>query len=135
MFESITNEFLQRTPVKDWSIISLLKYIDSKYELSAELIETVKAEIYSVLRSFSDDININLHGNAKKRAKKLLSNFDKLFSSADVDHFINELKLKEERREYLLALNRKITSTNSLQTLEVSFKGKLRNYLLHCNNR
>ncbi|CAG8737810.1 12524_t:CDS:2, partial [Funneliformis caledonium] len=118
MFESIANEFLQRTPVKDWSIISLLKYIESKSELSADMIEILREEIYSVLRGFSDDININVHGNAKKRAKKLLSNFDKLFSSGDVNNFIEELKLKEERREYYMAFRRKITSANSLQTLE-----------------
>ncbi|CAG8597242.1 927_t:CDS:2 [Funneliformis mosseae] len=118
MFESIANEFLQRTPVKDWSIISLLKYIESKSELSADMIEILREEIYSVLRGFNDDININVHRNAKKRAKKLLSNFDKLFSSGNVNNFIEELKLKEERREYYMAIRRKIISANSLQTLE-----------------
>ena len=57
----------------------------------------------------------------------MLSSFDKSFFSADVKHFIDELKLKHEKREYHTAICRKITSANTLQTLEVSFKSKLRN--------
>ncbi|CAG8567975.1 9732_t:CDS:2, partial [Funneliformis caledonium] len=118
MFELIVNEYLQQTVYKDWSIISLLQYIKSKSVLSADMIETLKTEIYLVLRSFSDPININLHENAKKRTWKVLSKFDKSFSTTVVKSFIEELKLEDERRAYLTTLSRKITSINALQLLE-----------------
>ncbi len=68
MFELIVIEYLQQTAYKAWSIVSLLQYVEAKSELSADMIETLKSEIYSVLRSFSDPNSINLHENAKKRA-------------------------------------------------------------------
>ncbi|CAG8678519.1 3989_t:CDS:2 [Funneliformis caledonium] len=118
MFELIVIEYLQQTAYKDWSIVSLLQYVEAKSELSADMIETLKSEIYSVLRSFSDPNSINLHENAKKRAWKLLSEFDKAFSSTVVKIFIEGLKLQDERKESLTAFSRKITSIDALRSLE-----------------
>jgi hypothetical protein len=68
MFELMITEYLQQTAYKDWSIVSILQYVKSKSVLSADMFETLKTEIYSVLRSFSDPNSINLHENAKKKA-------------------------------------------------------------------
>ena len=68
MFELMVNEHLQQMAYKDWSIVSLLQYVKSKSVLSADMIETLKTEVYSVLRSFGDPNSINLHENAKKKS-------------------------------------------------------------------
>jgi len=57
-----------QTAYKNWSIIALLKYDESKFILSVDMIGTLKTEVYSILRSFSDPHNINLHENAKKKS-------------------------------------------------------------------
>ena len=67
MFELIAIEFFQHTPLKDWYIVSLLKYVKSKTELSVDMLETLKTEIRSVLRVFSDVNNKHIHENAKKK--------------------------------------------------------------------
>src|SRR6185312_4282691 len=122
MFESIANEYLQHTAYKNWSVISILEYIKSKSDLSADMFGTLKADIYSVLRNFSDHHNIRLHQNAKKKAIKLLSNFNDSWSSTKVRLFIEGLKLNDKEAEYRTTMRRKIASSNALQALEVSLK-------------
>ncbi|CAG8743117.1 6639_t:CDS:2, partial [Acaulospora morrowiae] len=89
-----------------------------KCELSSDLFETLKEDVYSVLQKFGDRQNINSHENAKKRARKLLSSFDKTCSSTGVRRFIDGLKLRDEEIEFRTTLFRKITSSNTLQALE-----------------
>ncbi|CAG8512591.1 7150_t:CDS:2, partial [Acaulospora colombiana] len=118
MFELIINEYLGNTMCKDWTIIGMLKYIESKSEISTDIIETLKTEIYSALQNFRDSHNIHIHENAKKKARKILTSFDKSFSSVNVNNFINELELKDERRGFHLAVRRNVTSSSTLQALE-----------------
>ena len=116
--------------IKDWSIISLLKYVKSKSVLFFDNIRILKIEIYSVLWSFSELHNINFHENVKKRAWKILSEFDKAFSSVIVKNFIDELKLKDEKKEFLIVWSYKITLINALQSLKMSFKVNIRMIIL-----
>ncbi|RHZ84226.1 hypothetical protein Glove_84g176 [Diversispora epigaea] len=118
MFELIINEYLENTKCKDWTIIGILKYIESKSQMSTDIIETLKTEIYSALQNFRDSHNIHIHENAKNKARKFLTSFDKLFSSANVNNFIDELELKDEKREFHLTVRRNVTSSNTLQALE-----------------
>jgi hypothetical protein len=41
---------------------------------------------------------------AKNKANKVLSNYDKSFSSDDVKRFIDEVQLKNERKEFNMAV-------------------------------
>ena len=126
MFEPIINEYLENAACKDWSIIAILEYIKSKSQINADMIEIVKGEIYSVLQSFRDTHNVHVHENAKNKARRLLTNFDKSFVSADVKFFIDELELRNERREFHITVCRNVTSANTLQALEVRFNAILR---------
>ncbi|CAG8676072.1 1126_t:CDS:1, partial [Funneliformis mosseae] len=68
----------------------------------------------------------------KNRARKILINFDKIFSSADIRNFIDELELVDERREFHLTMHQNVISANTLQALEVSFNTNLG--IKYCNS-
>ncbi|CAG8483649.1 6295_t:CDS:10 [Ambispora gerdemannii] len=57
--------------------------------------------------------NIAFKADDKSNARKILPSFDKLFSSADVKNFIDELELKDERSEF-----QNVASASTLQALE-----------------
>ncbi|CAG8757104.1 8163_t:CDS:2, partial [Acaulospora morrowiae] len=103
MFELIINEYLGNTMCKDWTIIDMLEYVESKSEISTDLIETLKTEIYSTLQNFRDTHNIHIHENAKNKA------------------------LINERRGFHLAVRRNVTSSNTLQALEGKEIEEIRN--------
>ncbi|GBC08255.1 hypothetical protein RclHR1_00080032 [Rhizophagus clarus] len=50
MFESIVSEYLQHTVCKGWSVISILEHVKSNFELCPDMFETLKTELYSVLK-------------------------------------------------------------------------------------
>ncbi|CAJ0900818.1 16656_t:CDS:2 [Entrophospora sp. SA101] len=116
MFESIVNDYLQSTPYKEWLIIVILQYTASKSELSRDTIDILKTDSYSVLWSLCKRCNTQVY--AKNKANKILSNHDKSFSSDDVKHFIDEVQLKNERKEFNIAVCQNVTSANTLQTLK-----------------
>jgi len=126
------NEHLENTQCKDWSIIAILEHTASKFELSMDTFKILKADLYSVLSSLSESKNLHIHQNAKNRAKKILTGFDKSFSSTDVQHFIDKLELKDEKREFHTTVCRNVTSASTLQAIEVSHQANLG--IKRCNN-
>ncbi|CAI2183260.1 5352_t:CDS:10 [Funneliformis geosporum] len=115
---STVNEHLESTLCRDWSIIGILEYTASKFELSMTTFEILKADLYLVLSSLSESKSLHVHQNAKNKANKVISSFDKLFTSVDVKRFINEIKLKNERMEFNTSVCRNVTSANTLQVLK-----------------
>ena len=93
-------KFLKLRHTKLVSIVSILKYIESNSSVSADTIELLKKEIYSALQNFSDSRSVHINRNAKRKAKKLLSNIDTAFASSDVRRLVAGLKLQGERSEF-----------------------------------
>ncbi|CAG8731838.1 4898_t:CDS:2, partial [Funneliformis caledonium] len=102
---------------KEWSIIGALRYIEPKTEiLSIDTINTFKTDLYSLLRSIGE--KGYAHEFAKKKARKILTNYDKSFFSADVKRFIDEIELKNEKKEFHTSISRRVTSASTLRALE-----------------
>src|SRR6266542_5901763 len=121
MFESLLNEYVDHTPQKEWSVINALRFIESKTEmLSIDTINTFKTDLYSLLRNKSE--KGYAHEFDKKKANKLLSKYDRTFSSVDVKRFIDEIELKNEKKEFQTTISRNVTSASTLQALGVSLK-------------
>ncbi|CAG8710657.1 1459_t:CDS:2, partial [Acaulospora morrowiae] len=89
-------EYLDKTKSKDWTILGILKFARSKSSLSVATINDFKEELYAILQSYHDKCNI--HINSKNKATKILSNFNSLFSTAEVRQFIKDLEYHEEAR-------------------------------------
>ncbi|RHZ81475.1 hypothetical protein Glove_120g236 [Diversispora epigaea] len=51
MFESIIDDYLKATVFKNWSVINMLEYVESKSEISEDMIESLKEEIGSILQN------------------------------------------------------------------------------------
>ncbi|CAG8490541.1 2970_t:CDS:10 [Paraglomus occultum] len=117
MFESLLRDYFDNNPQKEWSIINALRYIESKTELlSSDTINIFKDDMYSLLQSLSDKRYV--HEFAKKKAKKILANYDKSFSSGDIKRFIDEIELKNEKKEFQISISRRVTSASTLKALE-----------------
>ncbi|CAG8729698.1 802_t:CDS:2 [Funneliformis caledonium] len=117
MFESLLNEYFDKTLYKEWSIVNVLRYVEPKTELSEYTINnTLKDDLYSLLQSLGGKCYANEY--AKKKAKKLLSNYDKIFSSVAVKRFIDEIELKNEKKEFNVVIRRNVASASTLQALE-----------------
>ncbi|CAG8769272.1 15_t:CDS:2 [Dentiscutata erythropus] len=99
----------------NWSVVKLLEYVESKSDISDDVFETLKEEIRSMLLSYKSSCNTN--ENAKNKAGKILSSFDKSFSSTDVKQFIDRLKLKGDKREFHTTVCRNVASASTLQAL------------------
>lgn len=80
--------------------------------------------MYSLLQSLSGKCYV--HEFAKKKARKILTNYNKSFFSADVKRFIDEIELKNEKKEFHTSISRRVTSASTLRALEVSLKENLR---------
>ncbi|CAG8838516.1 30663_t:CDS:2, partial [Racocetra persica] len=117
MFESLLNDYFDHNPQKEWSVINALRYIEPKTELlSLDTINIFKDDMYSLLCSLSDKCYV--HEFAKKKARKILTNYDKSFFSADVKRFIDEIELKNENKAFHTSINRRVTSASTLRALE-----------------
>ncbi|RIA89539.1 hypothetical protein C1645_738560 [Glomus cerebriforme] len=57
------------------------------------------------------------HEFAKKKANKILSNYDGSFSSLDVKRFIDEIALKNEKKEFQTTISRHVASASTLQAI------------------
>ncbi|KAF0408424.1 hypothetical protein F8M41_008503 [Gigaspora margarita] len=124
MFESLLNDYFDHNPQKEWSVINALRYIEPKTELlSLDTINIFKDDMYSLLCSLSDKCYV--HEFAKKKARKILTNYDKSFFSADVKRFVDEIELKNEKKEFHTLINRRVTSASTLRALEVRLKANL----------
>ncbi|RUP51807.1 hypothetical protein BC936DRAFT_145650 [Jimgerdemannia flammicorona] len=116
MFRDIVFDYLNSVRYKDWSIISILQYIESKQELYVDMLDNIKEDIYTVLRSYEKGESVSK--NAKKKMDKILSAYDKLFSSAEVSQFKNKLRYKTEAEEHKTALRMKHTSACTIEDLK-----------------
>jgi hypothetical protein len=124
MFESLLNDYFDHNPQKEWSVINALRYIESKSELlSSDTINTFKDDMYSLLQSLGGKCYV--HEFAKKKARKILTNYDKSFFSADIKRFIDEIELKNEKKEFHTSISQRVTSASTLRALEVSLKANL----------
>src|SRR5688572_9752993 len=94
MFESVVTEYLDDTLSKEWSILEILEFARTK--LTPETIDDFKKELYAILRRYLKKCNV--HANAKKKVKKILTNFNTYFSSDKVRQFIIELEYNTETR-------------------------------------
>ncbi|CAI2189722.1 9231_t:CDS:2 [Funneliformis geosporum] len=94
MFESVVIEYLDKTLSKDWSILGILEFARPK--LSPDTINNFKEDLYVVLRGYLEKCNV--HVNAKKKVKKILTNFNTYFSIDKVRQFIIELEYNTETR-------------------------------------
>ncbi|CAG8460151.1 2838_t:CDS:10 [Acaulospora colombiana] len=94
MYETTITEYLDKTLSKSWSILGILEFSQSK--LSLDTLEHFKEDLYAILQGYKDKCNV--HTYAKNKVKKLLANYDKCFSSAEVRRFINDLEYRTERR-------------------------------------
>ncbi|CAG8536651.1 4996_t:CDS:10 [Acaulospora morrowiae] len=98
MFESIVTEYLDKIKSKDWTILGILEFAQSNSnpKLSVATINDFKEDLYAILQSYRDKCNIHIY--TKNKATKILSNFDSLFSTAEVKQFIKDLEYHEEAR-------------------------------------
>ncbi|CAG8523207.1 7824_t:CDS:2 [Racocetra fulgida] len=103
MFELILNEYFNITEYRNWSVVKILEHVESKSDISDDI-------------SYKNNCNTN--ENAKNKAGKILSSFDKSFSSTDVKQFIDRLKLKRDQREFHTTVCRNVASASTLQALE-----------------
>ncbi|CAG8588805.1 4456_t:CDS:2, partial [Ambispora leptoticha] len=116
MFRDIVLDYLGSVDYKDWSIISMLQYIESKRELHADAIDHIKGDVYTVLQSYEKGGSVCK--NAKKRINKILSTYDKSFSAAEISQFKNKLRCKAEAEEHKTALRMKHTSECTVEDLK-----------------
>ncbi|KAG9285419.1 hypothetical protein G9A89_010894 [Geosiphon pyriformis] len=116
MFRDIVFDYLNSVKYSDWSIISILEYIASKRELYIDMLDCVKDDIYTALRSYEKSDSINK--NAKKRMTKILNAYDKGFSAVEVSQFKNKLRCKAEAEEHKTALRMKHTSACTIEELK-----------------
>ncbi|RUP50563.1 hypothetical protein BC936DRAFT_138644 [Jimgerdemannia flammicorona] len=116
MFRDIMFDYLSSVRYKDWSIISMLQYIESKQELYVDMIDNIKEDIYTVLQSYEKSESVSK--NAKKKMNRMLSAYDKLFSTVEVSQFKNKLRYKTEAEEHKTALRMKHTSVCTNEDLK-----------------
>ena len=110
MFESTITEYLDKTKNKDWSILGILEFSRLNSKLSVATIKDFKEDLYAILSKCKD--KCNTHVNAKSKAKKILSNFDSMFFTAEVKQFVKDLEYHEEARV-------NVTSTYTVTVLKV----------------
>ncbi|CAG8597453.1 4371_t:CDS:2 [Paraglomus occultum] len=98
MFESVVTEYLDKTKGKYWSILGILEFARSNTnpKLSVATIDDFKDDLFAVLRSYTKKCNIHVY--TRNRATKILSQFNSLFSTAEVKQFIKDLEYHEEAR-------------------------------------
>ncbi|RUS34033.1 hypothetical protein BC938DRAFT_482780 [Jimgerdemannia flammicorona] len=116
MFQRLVFDYLDETRHKDWSIITILQYLESKQELSVDMLNDIKDDIYAVLRSYIKKENVN--ENAKKKATKILTTYDKSFSSTELSQFKNKLRRRAEEEEHKTALRMKAASACTIEDLK-----------------
>ncbi len=120
MFESIVTEYLNNTKYKNWSIISILEHTKSKCRLYVDSINVLRDDIYTSLRRYKE--NRDNHINVTNKLSKILSDFEKSFSTAEVKEFIDKLRKEQEERGFDMALQFNVTSACTVKALEVGFE-------------
>ncbi|RUS15490.1 hypothetical protein BC937DRAFT_92381 [Endogone sp. FLAS-F59071] len=93
-FESIIEDYLNNTTCTEWSILSILKYTESKEKIYVDDVGSLKDAIYTMFRHYKSRKNIQQRVNGK--LGKLLDNYDVSFGTPKVKRFLNDLRIREE---------------------------------------
>ncbi|CAB4409154.1 unnamed protein product [Rhizophagus irregularis] len=97
MFKPIIAKYLSEMKYEHWPIISILKYTKSKCRLYSDSINDLKSNIYASLRSYRENDN---HVNVNNKLNKIITDFEKSFSTAEVKEFIDKLQEEQEERSH-----------------------------------
>ncbi len=119
MFRPIVTKYLSETKYKHWSIISILEYTKSKCRLYSDSINNLKSDIYASLRNYKENDN---HVYVNNKLDKIITDFEKSFSTAEVKEFVDKLREEQEERGFDTACKINATSASAVKALEVSLK-------------
>ncbi|RHZ52881.1 hypothetical protein Glove_456g11 [Diversispora epigaea] len=131
MFDSIIDEYFNTTQSSNWSIPSVLKYVESKRYLYVDDISILKSEVYAVLRRHQN--RMNMQQRAVSKLEKLLNNYDRLFSVKEIEQFINDLKKKEEEKDLHTSIRRNVTVVYNVEAEKDHHQNKAMLRKLHDN--
>ncbi|CAG8538626.1 13420_t:CDS:2, partial [Ambispora leptoticha] len=129
MFDSIIDEYFNTTQSSNWSIPSVLKYVESKRYLYVDDISILKSEVYAVLRRHQN--RTNMQQRAVSKLEKLLNNYDRLFSAKEIEQFINDLKKKEEEKDLYTSIRRNVTVAYNVEAKKDHHQNKATLRKLH----
>ncbi|PKY42997.1 hypothetical protein RhiirA4_540792 [Rhizophagus irregularis] len=107
---------------KHWSIISILEYTKSKCRLYSDSINDLKSDIYASLRCYKEDDNHVNHVYVNSKLDKVITDFEKLFSTAEVKEFVDKLREEQEERGFDTACKINATSASAVKALEISLE-------------
>ncbi|CAJ0886045.1 2784_t:CDS:10 [Entrophospora sp. SA101] len=116
MFESIILEYLNNTKYRHWSIISILEYTKSKCQLYVDSINVLRDNIYVSLQRYKE--SRDNHINVTNKLSKILSDFEKSFSTAEVKEFIVKLQKEQGEHDFDMALQFNVTSASTVKALK-----------------
>ncbi|CAG8632796.1 3026_t:CDS:2, partial [Acaulospora colombiana] len=116
MFESIVTEYLNDTKYSHWSIVSILEYTKSKCQLYTNSISDLKKDIYTALQKYKE--NPQNHKYLSNKLDKILLGFDKSFSTAEVEEFIDKLREEQEVRGFDTAFQTNVASACTVKALQ-----------------
>ncbi|CAB4434264.1 unnamed protein product [Rhizophagus irregularis] len=103
---------------KHWSIISILEYTKSKCRLYSDSVNDLKSDIYASLRCYKEDDNHVNHVYVNSKLDKVITDFEKLFSTAEVKEFVDKLREEQEERGFDTACKINATSASAVKALE-----------------
>ncbi|CAG8704144.1 611_t:CDS:2, partial [Racocetra fulgida] len=91
-------------------------YTKSKCQLYTDSIDNLKEDIYTALRKYKEDPDN--HVNVINKLDKILSNFEKLFSTTEVKEFVDKLREEQEERGFDTALQVNVASACAIKALK-----------------
>ncbi|CAG8661111.1 10859_t:CDS:10 [Funneliformis caledonium] len=122
MYDSTIEEYLNTTKYNEWSILSILKYTESKHGLCIDNVNILKDEIYTTLRRHYH--RENMQQRAISKLDKLLKSYDKYFNAMEVEQFMNELRKKEEERNLHTSIRRNMIVSYNVEALKDHHQNK-----------
>ncbi|CAG8607219.1 6781_t:CDS:10 [Funneliformis mosseae] len=134
MYDSTIEEYLNTTRYNEWSILSILKYTESKHGLCIDNVNILKDEIYTTLRRHYH--RENMQQRAISKLDKLLKSYDKYFNAMEVEQFMNELRKKEEERNLHTSIRRNMIVSYNVEALKDHHQNKkqlMNNKNIHTN--
>ncbi|RUS14946.1 hypothetical protein BC937DRAFT_93121 [Endogone sp. FLAS-F59071] len=115
-FESIIEDYLNNTTYTEWSILSILKHMESKEKIYVDDVGSLKDAIYTMFRHYKSRKNIQQRVNGK--LGKLLDNYDVSFGTPKVKRFLNDLRIREEEDDLQVSVRRNMTATYTVEALK-----------------
>ncbi|PKC14819.1 hypothetical protein RhiirA5_495062 [Rhizophagus irregularis] len=104
---------------KHWSIISILEYTKSKCRLYSDSVNDLKS---ASLRCYKKDDNHVNHVYVNSKLDKVITDFEKLFSTAEVKEFVDKLREEQDERGFDTACKINATSASAVKALEISLE-------------